>query len=55
MVVQDGLICKKIGPLVDGSMKVKVYVPPALRKEVIRQCHDTNVAGHFYFWKTVSK
>ena len=25
------------------------------RNEVIRQCHDTNKAGNFYFWKAVNK
>ena len=55
LVIQDGLICKKIGPLVDGSSKVTVYVPPSLRREVIRQCHDTRTSGHFYYWKTVKK
>jgi transposase InsO family protein len=55
LVIQDGLLCGKVGPLVDGSSKVTVYVPPALRKEVIHQCHDTRTAGHFYYWKTVNK
>ena len=32
LVVQNSLICKKIGPLVDDSTKVIVYVPLAARK-----------------------
>lgn len=55
LILQDGLICKKIGPLVDGSSKVSYYVPPSLRREVMKQCHDTRTAGHFYFWKTLNK
>ena len=49
------MIFKCIGPLVDGSSQATVYVPPALRQEVIRQCHGTRTAGHFYFWKTFNK
>ena len=55
LIVQNGLLCKKVGPLVDGTTRVTVYVPPILRREVIRQCHDTKTSGHFYFWKTVKK
>jgi transposase InsO family protein len=55
LVLQDGLLCRKVGPLFDGSTKVTVYVPPSLRREVTRLCHDTKTAGHFYFWKTVNK
>ena len=40
LVVQDGLLYKQKGPLVDGSSLVKVYVPATLRKEVIQQCHN---------------
>ena len=49
LVVEDGLICKKIGPLVDSSTKVTVHVPQVLRKKVICQCHNTKTAGHFFF------
>jgi hypothetical protein len=55
LIVQDGLVCRKIGPMVDGSSQVAVYVPPSLRKEVIHQCHDMKTAGHFYYWKTLNK
>jgi len=55
LCVQDGLLCKKVGPLVDGSSLVTVYVPPSLRREVTRLCHDTKTSGHFYYWKTLKK
>ena len=55
LIVLDGLLCKRIGPLIDGTVKTTVYVPPSLRKEVLKQCHDTKTAGHFYFWKTLGK
>ena len=55
LVVQDGLICKKIGSLVDSFTKVTMCVTLALRKELIHQCHDTKTVGHLYFWKTVNK
>ena len=29
LILQDGLICKQVGPLVDGSSKTTVYVPPS--------------------------
>ena len=32
-----------------------MYVPAKLRKEVICQCHDTRMAGHFCHWKTLKK
>ena len=35
-------LCRLIEPMVDGSTKVTVYVPPVLRKLVIQQCHDTD-------------
>ena len=55
LVVENGLICRKIGPLTDGTSSTTVYVPPSLRKEVLRQCHDARTAGHFYYWKTLNK
>jgi len=55
LLVKDGVLYKQIGPLVDGSTQSTVYVPPSLRKESIRLCHDTQTAGHFYFWKTLNK
>ena len=55
LVLEDGLIWRKIGPLSDGTTTSTVYVPKSLRKEVLRQCHDTRTAGHFYFWKTLNK
>ena len=55
LIVLDGLLCKRIGPLVDGTVKTTVYVPPSLRKEMIKQCHDTKTSGHFYYWKTLGK
>ena len=55
LVLENGLLCKKVGPLTDGSSHVTVIVPPSLRREMIKQCHDTKTAGHFYYWKTVNK
>jgi hypothetical protein len=55
LVMQNGLLCRRIGPLNDRSSQTTIYVAPALRREVIRQCHDTKTAGHFYFWKTLNK
>ena len=55
LVIENGLLCKRIGPLVDGTTRVTIYVPPILRRKVIEQCHDTKTSGHFYFWKTVNK
>ena len=31
LVLQNGLVYKRIGPLVDGSSQTTVYMPPALR------------------------
>ena len=47
LIVLDGLLCKRIGPLIDGTVKTTVYVPPSLRKEVLKQCHDTKTVGIF--------
>ena len=55
LIIQDGLLCKKVGPLIDGSSRTTVYVPPVLRRELLKQCHDTKTSGHFYFWKTLNK
>ena len=46
LVIQDGLLYKQVGPLTDGSGLMTVYCPASLRKEMIRQCHDTRTAGH---------
>lgn len=55
LVIQDGLLCKQVGPLVDGTVKTTVYVPPMMRKRVMELCHDTRTTGHFYFWKTLNR
>ena len=55
LALTDGLICKKTGPLTDGTTHTVIYVPQSLRKEVLKQCHDTRTAGHFYFWKTLNR
>ena len=55
LVIQDGLLCKQIGPFTDASYLATVIIPTTLRKEVIRQCHDTRMAGDFYHWKTLKK
>ena len=49
----DGVLCRVVGPLNDGSLQTTVYVPPSLRKEVMQICHDNKTAGHFYYWKTL--
>ena len=41
LVIKDGLLCKQVGPLHNGKMQVTVLVPPSLRREVMRMCHDT--------------
>ena len=53
--LQEGLLCRVIGPLVDGTTRVTVYVPPSLRREIMSQCHDARTAGHFYYWKTLGR
>ena len=55
LVVQDGLLYRKVGVLTDGTNLVTIYVLPSLRKKVISQCHDARTAGNFYFWKTLKK
>ena len=55
LVIRNGLLYKCIGPLVDGTSRATVYVPPALRRKVLKQCHDTKTSGHFYYWKTLNK
>ena len=55
LVVQDRLLYKQIGPLVDGSSQCMIYVPATLRKEVIRQFHDVKTAGHLHYWKTFKR
>ena len=52
---QSGLLCKRVGPLMDGSTHVTVYVPPSLRRKAMESCHDARTAGHFYFWKTLNR
>lgn len=32
----------------------KLYVPKALRKEVLQPCHDNKMAGHFSFVKMLN-
>ena len=32
-----------------------VYMPPALGKWVIVQCHYTKLYGYLYYWKTSNK
>lgn len=51
----DGLLCKSIGPLMDGTTRTTVYIPPSLRKKAMSACHDNRTAGHFYFWKTLNR
>ena len=55
LAVVNGILCRKIGPLADGSVKTTVYLPPSLRKKATSACHDTVTAGHFYYWKTLKK
>ena len=55
LALEDGLICRKIGPMTNGTTQTSFYVPPSLRKEVLKQCHDTRTSGHFYYWKTLNK
>ena len=49
----NGVLCKVVGPLQDGSTRVTVYAPVSLRKKIISQCHDGKTSGHFYYWKTL--
>ena len=46
LVVQVGLLCKQVGPLVDASNLVTVYLSATLRRVVIVQCHGMRTAGH---------
>lgn len=55
LVMVDGLLCRRVGPLMDGSSKTTIYIPPSLRRKAITMCHDDITAGHFYFWKTVTR
>ena len=53
-VVQDGLLYKQIGPLVDGLSQRTVYVPVILRKEVIWQFHETHPVPNIWA-KTIAE
>ena len=44
----------KVGePLMGGGKNSFAVIPPSLRREVIRLCHDTVTSGHFYYFKTL--
>ena len=55
LVIVDGLLCRRIGPLLNGVTRTTVYLPPSLRKKAMSVCHDSVTSGHFYYWKTLKK
>ena len=53
LVIVDGILCRKLGPLRDGSVRTTAYAPQSLRKQIMKLCHDNKTGGHFYFWKSL--
>ena len=50
---QEGILMKVVEPLLGGGKNSFAVIPPSLRREVIRLCHDTVTSGHFYYFKTL--
>ena len=49
---QEGILVKVVEPLMGGGKNSFAVIPPSLRREVIRLCHDTVTSSHFYYFKT---
>lgn len=50
---ENGLLVRKIKPVISGAEQTVVIVPESLRREAISKCHDAPTSGHFYYWKTL--